>query len=164
MPVTELTPTLRNLQLSDITVSRAESAVLIQGLPENPIENLTLRSLIADSVKNGVSCSNVKGLVLETAVVKAEAAPALSVTASRDVEVVRFAAGTPAEQSADMRFERTENVMVQSCKAPPGSRALLELKGSANRGITMALNRVHEGTKDVALTDGASESIVERRN
>jgi polygalacturonase len=162
-PVTEATPTFRNLHLNNVTVSAARSAVLVLGLPENPIENLSLTSLMLESVTNGISCSNTRGLAVESVIVNAENAPALALTNLRDVEVTRFCAQKPNLQLPDLRLERVENAIIQSCTAVAGSRTLVEVKGTENRGITLALNRVPKGVDEVAFTGGASQADVDRR-
>lgn len=162
-PVTESTPTFRNLHFNNVTVSGAKSAVLVLGLPERPIENLSLTSLMLESVTDGMSCSNVRGLTLESVIVNAENAPALALTNVRDVEVIRFSAQKPNPQHPDLRLERVENANIQSCTAVAGSHALVEVKGRENRGITLALNRVPKGASEIALTGGASQTDVDRR-
>ncbi len=163
MPVTEATPTFRNIHLSNITVSGAKSAVIIQGLPENPIRNLSMGALRVDSATNGVSCSNTCGLTLENAVIDAENAPAVKFTDLQDLEVIRFKSTRPKAQQSDLQLERVEDAVIQSCKAVEGSRALVELKGTGNRGIAFALNRTWKDVEEVVFTDGASEIAVSKR-
>jgi polygalacturonase len=163
VPVSETTPTFRNFHFSNISVSGAKSAAVIEGLPENPIQNLSFSNVIVESVTNGMSCSNVRGLTLDNLIVNSENAPAVALADVRDLEVLRFSTKTPKAQEPNLRFERVENAIVQSCRAFEGSGALLEVKGGGSGAISLALNRVAKSVKEVAFTEGAAETAIERR-
>jgi polygalacturonase len=163
MPATETTPVVRNLHFSNITVEGAKSAAVIEGLPESPIQGLILQNVVVDSVATGMSCSNVHGLSLDNVVVNAENGPAVTLTDVRDAEVFRFTTNRPKAQEPNIRLQRVENAVIQSCRATDGSGALVELRGTGNRDIRLALNRVPKNVKEITLADGASAAVIDRR-
>jgi hypothetical protein len=151
------------MHFSEISVTQAKAAVVIEGLPENPIENLSLSSLHADGVDDGLSVSHVRKLLLEGTTINAARGPALQVTDVRECEVNRCGTKTPDAQHADIQLERAENIVIQSCSTSEFSRALIELKGVGSRRVTLTLNRVPKTVQEIVLTDGASEAAIDSR-
>src|SRR5262249_11347624 len=75
-PVSERTPRFRQFQIHDITCDGAKSALVIRGLPEMPIEGITLQGIhiAADS---GVSLTDARDITLRDVVVQAGSQPSL---------------------------------------------------------------------------------------
>jgi polygalacturonase len=163
VPKSEATPTFRNLHFANISVNQAKAAVIIEGLPENPIENLRLASLHAEEVEDGLKCTNTRQLLLEGVIVNAARGAALQLIAARDCEVIRCGTMTPNSTHADVELERVENVVIQSCSTSHTSRALVELKGPESSVVTLVLNRVPSSVQEVVLSGGASEANIKRR-
>lgn len=69
-PVTEETPSFRNMYISDVTCRSAKRAALFNGLPEMPMKNVVIRNsrFRADS---GIELNHVDGLTLENVVIDA---------------------------------------------------------------------------------------------
>ncbi|MDG0792288.1 hypothetical protein OMP38_16485 [Cohnella ginsengisoli] len=61
--VTEETPVIRNITLRDLTCVGAQTALLINGLPELPLEGLTVENFIAETA-NGVVARHADRLTL----------------------------------------------------------------------------------------------------
>jgi polygalacturonase len=163
-PVDERTPTFRNFHCSDILVDGAEQAVVVEGLPESPVQALALDNVFVKAAGKGVSCSHARGFSLSNAVVNAESGPPIQCKNVRDLELVRVRTSKPGPNEPAVGLEEVQEAVVQSCSAAAGSSALVRLKGGGNRDITLSLNRVSEQTKEVVFTDGASEHSVVRRN
>ena len=162
-PVDERTPTLRGFNCSDILVDGAENAIIVEGLSESPIKSLALDRIFVNKATKGVSCSHAQELCLTNSKVKADAGPAISCENVRDLEFARVRTSNPPTEPG-LDFENVEQAVVQSCSPNIGSPALLRLKKEGNRGITLALNRVSEPTKEVVFADGATERSVVRRS
>ena len=67
VPVNEETPQFKNILIKNITISGAQQAVFLQGLPEMNLENIEISNLIAKADKgfsiidgNGIKISNAK--------------------------------------------------------------------------------------------------------
>jgi polygalacturonase len=157
-PVDQGTPVFRNFRFSDITGTDVDSAVVIEGLPEMPIEGITLTDVCINGAKTGATCTNAHGVILNGVSIEAAKGPALSVDTARDVQVYRFNGKAPVDEPV-IRFQQVEAGVVQSCTTT-GEEVLLELAGTGNREIRLINNRIGNKTQEVKFLTGASESAV----
>jgi DNA sulfur modification protein DndE len=67
-PVSERTPRFRNFQISNIDCDGAKSAVFVRGLPEMPIENVSLNNVTIHADR-GVTCTDAQGIVFHNVAV-----------------------------------------------------------------------------------------------
>jgi polygalacturonase len=162
-PVDEGTPTFRNIQLSEITASDVKRAVLIEGLPEMPIQGLGVSNLVVTGAGAGITCSNVAGMTFDNIVIKAEKGPAMEVAGVRGIEIYRFSDRNPKMDQPVIRFENVDDALIQSCSGTEGTGTFLELKGAGNREISLITNRLGRAAKEVTFVAGASESAVVKR-
>lgn len=162
-PVDVRTPIFRNLHCSDILLDGAKVAVIVEGLPESPIQRLSLENVFVNAADKGISCYQVHGLSVSNAVVNANSRPSVECKNVLDLELVRVRSPKSEPNVPAIVLEDVNGAMVQSCSAAESSPALVQLKGKGNRDITLALNRVSKQTQEVAFADGASEAAVVRR-
>jgi hypothetical protein len=162
-PFNEFTPTFRNFHMSDIVVAGARRAILVEGLPESPMQSLSLRNVEVVSAQTGIQCSGAVGLAMENVAVRCDSGVPVAIANVRDLELVRVRSAKPSAKEPAIRLEHVHRAVVESCSALEGSPVLLELKGSENREITLALNRPPTGAQEVAFTDGAAPEVVTRR-
>ncbi|MBV8891771.1 MAG: glycoside hydrolase family 28 protein [Acidobacteria bacterium] len=162
-PVDIRTPIFRSIHCSDILLDGAKTAIVIEGLPESPIQQLSLENIFVRTAEEGISCYQVHGLSLSNAVVNANSGPAVKCKNVLDLDLVRVRAANIDSKMPAMLVEDVHGAMVESCSAQESSPALVEVKGKGNRDIMLAMNRVSNHTQEVAFTDGASEQAVVRR-
>lgn len=132
-PVDAGTPTFRNFHFSGITVTGARRAAVIEGLPERPMEGLTISDFVVDGAGASISCLNVTGLRLQ----------GISVN--------------PVKGQPVISFENVADAAVESCTAREGTGTFLELRGPDNREIALTSNRLKRAAKEVEFTGGATE-------
>jgi len=77
-------PVFRGLRIQDVTCKGAGTAVEITGLPEQPIERLTLER-VTISAKAGLRATDVRGLELSGVKIEATRGPAFQMSNCRDV-------------------------------------------------------------------------------
>jgi polygalacturonase len=162
-PFNQFTPTFRNFHFSDIVVASARRAMLVEGLPESPMQSLSVRNLEVQSAQNGILCSTVRGLALENVTVRAAAGVPVALTSVHDVELRRVRSANPGSKEPAIRLERVQSAMVESCTADPGPPALVEVQGAECSDVQLALNRPAKGSEEVAFSGGASAAAVTRR-
>jgi polygalacturonase len=162
-PVDVRTPIFRNFHCSDILLDGAKVAIIAEGLPESPMQQLSLRDVFVKAVEKGISCYQVQGFSLSNAVVNANNGPSVECKNVVDLELIHVRAQKSGPQAPAIAFEDVHEAAVQSCSAVESSPALVQLKGPGNRDITLALNRVSSGTQEIVFADGASEQAVVRR-
>jgi polygalacturonase len=75
-PVTEATPQFRNIHLENILCRGAENAIVLQGLPEMPLRDITLKNVAITSQK-GVSVTDAENISFENVRVENQAGEAL---------------------------------------------------------------------------------------
>ena len=161
-PVNEGTPVFRNLHFSEIIATGVKRAALIEGLPEMPIQGISLSNVVVDDAATGVTCTNAIGAVFDNVTVNAEKGPALHVDDAREVEIYRFTTRKPGAGEPEVRFENVKNAVVQSCTAAEGTGTFLELKGTGNRDISLFGNRLARATREITFIAGATEDAIVR--
>lgn len=87
--VSEETPEFRNIHISNVDCQGASDALLIMGLPEMPVSNLSLENSVFAS-ENGISCLFASGLTLKNVVLNSKETPAVSFTNVVDAEVINL--------------------------------------------------------------------------
>jgi polygalacturonase len=162
-PVDVRTPIFRNFHCSDILLDGAKASIVVEGLPESPIQGLSLDNVFIKAADKGISCYQVHGFSLSNAVVNANSGPAVECKNVLDLELVRVRTPKSQPNVPVIAMEEVHEAMVQSCSAAESGSALVQLRGAGNRDITLALNRVSKPTQEVAFTDGATEKAVVRR-
>jgi polygalacturonase len=75
-PVTPTTPTLRDIVIRNVTITEAAEAGRVLGLPEQPIERVTLENVRIESA-TGLRLAYVKGVTLKNVKIVAASGPAL---------------------------------------------------------------------------------------
>ncbi len=161
-PVNDATPAFRNFHFSQIVVTGAQRAALIEGLPERPVQGLTFSDVVVDGAAEGISCTNVDGASFDNVVVNAAKGPVLHVDGARDLAVMRVATRRPNIDPV-VRFENVNTAVLESCTASPGTGSFLELQGAANRDIALICNRLARGAREVSFVAGATEAAITRR-
>ncbi|HVS72276.1 MAG TPA: glycoside hydrolase family 28 protein [Phycisphaerae bacterium] len=81
----ETTPVGKDLWIENLTCAAAPQAILIQGLEESPIEDVTLKN-VNITCEKGASVDYVKGLVRENVVITPKSGEAWKITHSTGVE------------------------------------------------------------------------------
>ncbi|MBF9255050.1 glycoside hydrolase family 28 protein [Pontibacter sp. 172403-2] len=115
VPVTEETPSFRNIYMKNITVAGASQAAAFQGLPEMNLQNVRLENAILKAAK-GITLVDAAGVKLLNVKVIQENGPALILYNSKDITVQNFSfpAGKGAEAkvmgklSQDISFDKED--------------------------------------------------------
>jgi len=157
------TPIFRNFHCSDILLDGAKASIVVEGLPESPIQRLSLDNVFIKAADKGISCYQVHGFSLSNAVVNANSGPSVECKNVLDLELVRVRTQKSQPNVPVIAMEEVHEAIVQSCSAAESSPALVQLRGDGNRDVTLALNRVAKQTEEVVFADGASEKAVVRR-
>jgi polygalacturonase len=164
MPVDATTPTVRNVYFSGVTANNVKRAIGIQGLPESPVQNVCLRDIAVEVAATGATCSHAAGITIENVTVNADAGPAITASDTSDLEILRFRTNKANAGQPVIQLNGVQNAVVESCSGAAGNDVLVEVKGKANEGVQLLRNRYNPGATPVTYTDGASDSVVTRRD
>lgn len=88
-PVTEETPTLRNISIANIRADGARIALLCEGLPESPVSGVSL-SNVRISATNGMRWTNASGVDMTSVTVGCAQGPALAYSNCREMDTSGF--------------------------------------------------------------------------
>jgi polygalacturonase len=163
MPVDETTPAVRNIHFSRVTATNVPHAIVIEGLPESPIQNLTLSDISVNSSAGGATCARVRGMTFDSVLVNPDAGAPMSLVDVQELELLRFRTNKANPGQPVIRMENVQGALVESCSAAAGNSVLLEVKGAENKDITLQLNRVPSDAKELDFVDGATDAAINRR-
>lgn len=86
VPVTEETPSFRNIFMKNITVVNSNAAALLQGLPEMNLENVTLENAMFET-KKGIIMIDADKIRLKNVSIASEESRVLTIYNGQDVSV-----------------------------------------------------------------------------
>lgn len=89
VPVTEETPSFRNIFMKNINVSHSETAVFFMGLPEMNLKNVAIENAVFQT-KKGITAIDADGIKLENVKIIASNDYALTIYNSKNVSVNNF--------------------------------------------------------------------------
>ncbi len=110
-PVTEATPQFRDIHIENVVCRGAQKAIVLQGLPEMPIQNISLKS-VSITAQGGVFVTDAAGIEFE------------------NTEIIN-------RSGAVLNFFRAKNTVVDRLHYPAGAKAVAEVNGSGTGGIVI---------------------------
>lgn len=87
LPVTEETPAFRNIHISNVNCKGSGRAMFFNGLPEMPIENVTVKDVIITDAKEGVVVSQATNVKMENIRIEARNGEQLRVSNAKEVTI-----------------------------------------------------------------------------
>lgn len=107
--VSERTPIFRNIHIDNVVCVGANKAVHLEGLPEMPIENITLNNVVISS-KQGVTISDGKNIELNNVTVVPEKGAAFTIKNGENIKADKFNCLKEVETFLQVSGEKTCNV------------------------------------------------------
>lgn len=111
--VSEETPQFKDIHMKDITVKGAQQAVVLQGLPEMNLENVTLSNMILEA-DNGILISDATNVQMDNVELRTEAGNALSIINSSAIEVNNLDYEYSTTNEIIVRGERSKDISIQA--------------------------------------------------
>lgn len=87
LPVTEETPAFRDIHISNVYCKGSGRAMFFNGLPEMPIENITVKDVVISDAKEGAVISQAVNVTLENIRIEAREGAPLRISNSKDIKV-----------------------------------------------------------------------------
>ncbi len=163
-PVDKFTPTFRNIHFSDISVSDSKQAILIEGLAEMPIREISIGNFNGDNAEIGLTCVNASGVSLSNIRLSSRKGPVFDIDSVTDLDLLRVTTTQPRNAGPLIRLRNVAGAAVQLCSAPQSVGAFLELKGPDNRNIVLTGNRYPAKQDAINFVDGASRAAITKEN
>ncbi|MHC4636227.1 MAG: glycoside hydrolase family 28 protein, partial [Planctomycetota bacterium] len=129
-------PLFRNIHAKNITCGKAREAIKITGLPEMPVENVTLENITVASGK-GITCTDAKGIKIVNVNIKPQQGPIISLNNCSDVKITG-----------------------SSC--PLNIDTYVKLEGQKTSGIVLKDNNLTDTQKEIVLGQGVSPYAIAR--
>lgn len=87
LPVTEETPAFRNIHISNVYCKGSGRAMFFNGLPEMPIENVTVKNVVISDAKEGVVISQATNVTMENITVDTRNGSPLRISNSKEIKI-----------------------------------------------------------------------------
>ncbi|WP_205500019.1 glycoside hydrolase family 28 protein [Rufibacter psychrotolerans] len=113
VPVTEETPSFKNIWMRNITVSGADEAVALQGLPEMNLQNVNIENAFLKA-KKGITAVDASGITLKNVQVITQQGPALTIYNSKDINVQGLSFNQTKEPAVKVLGPLTKNVKLNN--------------------------------------------------
>ena len=111
-PVSEATPVFRNMSFKNIICEGAEKAIMMQGIPEMPVENMTFENMNIRA-REGISFNYVKDLTFRNVNLTVEKGNAVSVVNSKNIVFDSFLS-TGQDQLFRVAGDYTGNIQIKT--------------------------------------------------
>lgn len=109
--VTEETPQFKDIHIKDITVKGAKQAIVLQGLPEMNLENVTLSNLLLEA-ENGILISDATGVGIKDVDLITSEGNALNIINSSEIKVEQFDYDFNNSNEIVIRGERSKQISI----------------------------------------------------
>ncbi len=140
-PISPRTPEIRNVTISNVTVKGAKTVVKIDGIPEMPISDLRISSLIGSGF-HGFIAKYTDGLELHDVVVDAENGFAFFVKSSTNPELDNVTSRMPPKDAPVIRLNGCTGVILRNSRAYPGTAAFLATEKGEMGSVRLIGNRL----------------------
>ncbi|MCL7748247.1 glycoside hydrolase family 28 protein [Halalkalibacter alkaliphilus] len=161
IPVTEKTPRVKNIQISNVTAKNCLAAAgFIYGLPELPIEDVSIRHMKVemttdanevggepDMVKEevimageGIFCKHVRGIEFHQVQVETRQGPAVIVEQGEDVELNHVGMKKPHANTPVVKLTKVDDVYIFGRQAVKMKEAYADFVDSNSDEVTFAGN------------------------
>ncbi len=157
-PVSERTPIFRNIHFSNITAD-ANKAVVLIGLEEMPIENITFNN-IRMTTNEGVSIKDGKRIELHDVTINASLGAAIEIESSSDIEIDGFKTYDHQEGRPSIELNDVENVFIRDSRATEETDVFLKVSGENSKSIFMTDNFLNSAEVPVQVAPEVKESII----
>jgi polygalacturonase len=157
-PVSERTPQFKNIHFSNIT-AQTRDAILLNGLAEMPIENITFSDIQFDA-KKGITIREAQNLSFHNIIVATSEGPALSVENGRNIEIGHLKCPNPLPGIPAVLFINVENAFIYNCSPVLNTTVFAELKGERTKGVIFKSNNFTEVVKPVSQSKEVAGKVL----
>lgn len=140
-PLSERTPSFRNIRISNMIATQVKTACRIAGIEEMPVSDIAFTNLHIEA-ENGMDLDRVKNLELSNVRVDARKGNAFKLRHIENGMLNNVKSGAPDTAVPLIRLENVNGLCVQGCFPSAGSPAFLHVEGE-NKGVILMNNALH---------------------
>ncbi|MCJ8167032.1 glycoside hydrolase family 28 protein [Pontibacter sp. E15-1] len=136
VPVTEETPSFKDIYMKNIRVAGAAQAVALQGLPEMNLQNVNLENSVLKAQK-GITAVDADGITLKNVKVITESGPALTIYNSKNIKVTGLSYDETQGPVVTVLGPLTQNVQLESKDFKNAAQQVSKGKDLSNTALTL---------------------------
>jgi polygalacturonase len=140
-PPGEATPTLRDIELANLTIAEVPNVGRVEGLPERYIQGLNLTNITARKAGGGIVASRISDFSVAGLNVTPTDRPALSATHIQRLELTRLRTGARKARTPLVELEHVMGGFIHGCDVSAAGDRFVVLKGEDNQNVALANNR-----------------------
>ncbi|WP_116127695.1 glycoside hydrolase family 28 protein [Lewinella sp. IMCC34183] len=129
LPVTEETPSFRNIHMRDIRVTQSETAARFQGLPEMNLQNVTLEDAIFHT-RNGITVIDGDGMSFRNIRITQAEGPAMTFYNSKNQQVSEVQFGQDNKTFVRVLGPLSETINLHLTGGRPGADKVVTGQGA----------------------------------
>lgn len=156
--VSERTPRLRNIHLSNITASGVKQACYINGLEEMPVENISFNDMNMDA-ETGFQIKNAANIEMHNLHINTKKGPALKSENVKTLVVDGLKSFTPLPGVAIADLTNTEDAFFYNSFPVSGTDIFLKLSGEQTKGIVLKNNNLRNVKTPVIQDISVKEKV-----
>jgi polygalacturonase len=145
-PVSQRTPVVRNIAITNMTIDHSPMTIDIEGLPEMPVTGLQIGNVVAAG-KVGMRAYNTLAMELHNVQVNPEFGPAFLVRDSKELELDHVSTRTPVAGSPVIRLDRCPDAIVRASRAFAGTGTFLAVAPGELKSIVLEGNALGNARK-----------------
>ena len=160
VPVNEGTPVFRNMHFSNISGDGNTGTILLQGLEEMPIENITLSNIDLGG-KTGIKIRNARNIRLDNVTVTSEEGPVFQGSNIDILLINSLGTKKDMQEIPLIKLNNTTNAVIRNSFLPYGIKKFLELSGKKSRDIRLGPSDSWLMDK-IRYKDGATIKVINK--
>ncbi|KEO74252.1 glycoside hydrolase family 28 protein [Anditalea andensis] len=145
-PVTERTPTFRNIHISNVTGSNVNVAGHVKGITEMPIDNLTFTNINMEA-KKGFSVHTATNVEFHNVEISTEEGPSFKIEESENIILNNVKSRKPLENSPVVELVNVSNILIHNNFPMVETPNFLKV-GGANSSKIIIKNNYFQNSKN----------------
>lgn len=114
-PVNEGTPQFKNIFMKDIVCKGAARGMLLQGLPEMPLENIQIENVTVEA-QTGIVCNDAKSIKFKNVCMRTPAPTVMDISNAYKLDFDNFSFSEKAKDAILISGDRTEDIVFRNSK------------------------------------------------
>lgn len=116
VPVSEETPSIKDIYIKNISCNGADRAMLFRGLPEMNVQNINLEDVTIMNVKHGAELFYSDGINMKNVHIDAAKSPMMRISNVKNVSLDNISSSKPEEDLITVSGKETKNISMKNMK------------------------------------------------
>ncbi|MDR2938539.1 MAG: glycoside hydrolase family 28 protein [Prevotellaceae bacterium] len=158
-PVSERTPTFRNIHISNVTGSEVKQACLVLGINEMPVENLTFNNINIDA-DLGFEMNTARNIELHNVEVSTKLGAPFKAIDVEGLVLGNVKARTPLAQTPIVDLRNVKNAYIYNCSPLAATDIFARISGENTERVVMKYNNFVNVQKPLEKGYGVKDTDV----